>query len=80
VGMQTTVATLLFVTSAVILACVVIEFAVVTCEQTLDTEDAPQIDRIRKMENMILNQTDNLFNEIESLNQTDTQQIDQILP
>jgi hypothetical protein len=74
--MQTTVATLLFVTSAVILACVVVEFAVVTCEQTLDTENAPQIDRIRKMENMLLNQTDNLFNEIESLNQTETQPIE----
>jgi len=44
--MQTTVATLLFVTSVVILACVVVEYAVVTFEQTLDTEDAPQIDRI----------------------------------
>lgn len=74
------VAALLFVTSSVILVCIVVEFAVATFEQTLDTEDAPQIDRIRKMENMILDQTDNLFNEIESLNQTDTQQIDQILP
>jgi hypothetical protein len=71
--MQTTVAALLFVTSAVILASVVVEYAVVICEQTLDTENAPQIDRIRKMENMLLNQTDNLFNEIESLNQTVTQ-------
>jgi hypothetical protein len=78
--MQTTVAGLIFVTSAVILACVVVEFAVVTCEQTLDTENSPQIDRIRKMENMLLNQTDNLFNEIESLNQTETQSIEQVLP
>ena len=78
--MQTTVATLLFVTSAVILACIVVEYAVVTFEQTLNTEDSPQIDRIRKIENMLLNQTDNVFNEIESLNQTDTPQIDQILP
>jgi len=78
--MQTTVATLLFVTSAVILACIVVEYAVVTFEQTLNTEDSPQIDRIRKIENMLLNQTDNVFNEIESLNQTDTPQIEQILP
>jgi len=63
--MQTNVAPLLFVTSGVILACIVLEFAVVTCEQTLDTEDAPQIDRIRKMESMLLNQTDNIFTEIE---------------
>jgi hypothetical protein len=68
------------VTSAVILACVVVEFAVVTFEKTLDTEDSPQIDRIRAIENMLLNQTDNLFDELESLNQTDTQPIDQLLP
>ncbi len=78
--MQTTVATLLFVTSAVMLACVVVEYAVVTCERTLDTEDAPQMDRIREMENMILNQTDNLFDEIESLNQTETQPPDPAQP
>jgi len=78
--MQTTLSTLLFVSSAVILACVVVECAVVTFEQTLEAKDVPQIDRIRKMENMILNQTDNLFNEIESFNQTGIQPIDQILP
>ena len=78
--MQTTVATLLFVTSAVILACVVVDYAVVIFEQTLDTEDMPQIDRIRTLENIILNQTDNLINEIESLNQTDTQSIAQTEP
>jgi hypothetical protein len=66
--MQTTVATLLFVTSAVILACVVVDYIVLIFEQTLDTEDMPQIDRIRTLENMILNQTDNLINEIEALN------------
>ena len=70
--MQTTVATLMFVTSAVLLACIVINYAVVIFEQTLDTEDSPQIDRIRNLENMVLNQTDNLINEIELLNQTDT--------
>ncbi len=78
--MQTTVATLLFVTSAVILVCVVVDYAVVIFEQTLDTEDMPQIDRIRTLENIILNQTDNLINEIEALNQTTTQPIDQIMP
>ena len=78
--MQTTVATLMFVTSAVILACVVVDYAIVTFEQTLDTEDIPQMDRIQKMEDMILNQTDNVFSELESYNQTQIQQIDQILP
>ena len=78
--MQTTLATLLFVTSAVILACVVVDYTVVIFEQTLDTENTPQIDRIQKLENMILNQTDDLINEIESLNQTDTQSIAQTEP
>ena len=74
------VAILMFVTSAVILACVVVDYAIVTFEQTLDTEDMPQMDRIQKMEDMILNQTDNVFSELESYNQTQIQQIDQILP
>jgi len=78
--MQTTVATLMFVTSAVILACVVVDYAIVIFEQTLDTEDMPQMDRIQKMEDMILNQTDNVFSELESYNQTQIQRIDQILP
>ncbi len=78
--MQTTVATLLFVTSAILLSCVVINYTLAIFEQTIDTEDMPQIDRIRTLENIVLNQTDNLINEIDSLNQTDTQQIDQLLP
>jgi hypothetical protein len=78
--MQTTVATLMFVTSAVILACVVVDYAIVTFEQTLDTEDMPQMDRIQKMEDMILNQTDNVFSDLESYNQTQIQPIEQILP
>jgi ABC-type uncharacterized transport system YnjBCD permease subunit len=61
--MQTVVATLLLVVSAVMLACVVIDYAIVTVEQTLQTTNIPQIDRIRKIESSILNQTDNLFNQ-----------------
>jgi ABC-type uncharacterized transport system YnjBCD permease subunit len=61
--MQTVVATLLLVVSAVILACVVIDYAIVTVEQTLQTTNIPQIDRIKKIESSILNQTDNLFNQ-----------------
>jgi len=41
VGKQTTLATLLFVTSAVVIACVVADYAVVITEQTLDTEASP---------------------------------------
>jgi len=78
--LQTTLATLLFVTSAVILACVVVEFAVTTFEQTLDAEDSPQIERIREIENSILNQTDALLNEMATINQTETQTPDLLEP
>ena len=78
--MQTTVATLLFVTSAVVLACVVVNYAVEACEQTLDTESLPQFDRIRTLESNLLNQTDTLINDLESLNQTYTETVDQSLP
>ena len=61
--MQTVVATLLLVVSAVILTCVVIDYAIVTVEQTLQTINIPQIDRVKKIESSILNQTDNLFNQ-----------------
>lgn len=78
--MQTTLATLLFVTAAVLLACVVVNYTVAIFEQTLDTENSPQIEKIHELEGIIMNQTDNLINNVESLNQTSPQQIDQILP
>ncbi len=78
--MQTTVATLLFVTSAVVLACVVVDYAVTACEQTLDTESLPQFDRIRALEDNLLNQTDTVINEFVSLNQTYPESAEQIVP
>ena len=78
--MQTTVATLLFVTSAVVLACVVVNYAVEACEQTLDTESLPQFDRIRALEDNLLNQTDTLINDLESLNVTYTETVEQTIP
>ncbi len=71
--MQSTLATLLLVTSAVVLTCVVVEFAVVSMEQTLQTSNMPQMDRIRNLESMMLNQTENLFNQAMT-NQTMTNQ------
>lgn len=78
--MQTTVATLLFVTSAVVLACVVVDYAVQACEQTLDTENMPQFDRIRDLEDNLLNQTDTLIRQVESLNQTYIEPTEQTMP
>ena len=78
--MQTSVIALLFVTTAVVMACVVVDYAVITCEQTVDTESSPQMERIRELENMLLNQTDYIFDEIEQFNLTETQQLDTGLP
>ena len=61
--MQTTVATLLLITSAVILTCVVIDYAVSIVQQTLNTDNIPQLARIKDIENRIQNQTDSLFNQ-----------------
>ncbi|MEM2588309.1 MAG: hypothetical protein QXK93_02660 [Candidatus Bathyarchaeia archaeon] len=62
-GMQATVATLLLVVSATVLACVVVEYAISIFEQTLQTSNLPYTDRIRKIESFILNQTDTLLNQ-----------------
>jgi hypothetical protein len=72
--METSVATLLLVTSAVILACVAINYAVDVFLQALDTTNLPQLDRIRDLEAQFLNQTSNLFN------QTETELPDSTLP
>jgi hypothetical protein len=61
--MQTTVATLLLITSAVILTCIVIDYAVVVVQETLQTANIPQLDRLRNIQSSILNQTDSLFNQ-----------------
>lgn len=55
--LQTAVATLLLITASVLLACVVVDFAVSAVENTLNTTNLPQLDRIKNMENNLLNQT-----------------------
>jgi hypothetical protein len=61
--MQTTVATLLLVISAVILTTLVIDYCIGVVETTLQVKNSPQLDRLRGLENNILNQTDNLINQ-----------------
>ena len=60
--METTVATLLLITAGVVFACLVIDYAVNVVEQTLNTSNIPQLNRIRGLENTILSETDNLYN------------------
>lgn len=61
--METTGTSLLLVTAAVVLACVVVNYAVNVVEQAVNTDNIPQIDKIKNIENNLLNQTDQLFNE-----------------
>lgn len=61
--METSVATLLLVASAVVLACVVVNYTVSVFEQTLNTQNIPELDRIRSLQNEILNQTSGLLNQ-----------------
>jgi hypothetical protein len=65
--MQATLVTLLLITSAVMLTCVVIDYAVGIFESVLQVEDLPQIAKIRDLEGKILNQTDNLLNQTDTL-------------
>lgn len=61
--MEATVATLLLVVSSVVLASVVVDYAVNVVQAALNTQNIPQLDRIKNIENSILNQTDSLFNQ-----------------
>jgi hypothetical protein len=55
---ETAVATLLLITAAVVLACVVVTYAVSTMEQSLKTNNIPQLVPLKNLENNLLNQTD----------------------
>jgi len=59
--LETAVATLLLITAAVVLACVVVGYAVNTMEQTLNNNNIPQLDQLKSMTNNLLNGT-NLYN------------------
>ena len=69
--METAVATLLLVTAAVVLACVVVNYAVNTIGQTLNTNNVPQLNKLNSLENNLLNQTAT-FNETEPQLPTDS--------
>ena len=64
--MEASVATLLIVVSAVILASVVIDYTVAVFEETLKMDNMPQLDRIRDLQDSLLNQTDRLLNETQA--------------
>jgi len=59
--LEAAVATLLLVVASVVLACSVITYAVITVEQTINTQNIPEINQLKNLENSILNQT-NILN------------------
>ena len=78
--MQSTLATLLLVTSCVVLTCIVVDYAVITMEQTLQTNNSPQMEKIRNLENALLNQTENLFNQVNQALTNETLALPQTTP
>jgi hypothetical protein len=64
--MEASVATLLLVASAVILTCIVVNYAVAVFEQTLNLQNLPEMDRIRDLQRSLLNQTEDFFNQTQS--------------
>ena len=55
--METAVATLLLVVASVVLACTVITYAVATIEQNVNTQNMPELNQLKNLENSLLNQT-----------------------
>jgi hypothetical protein len=60
---ETSVATLLLVTSTVLFAVIVVNYAVSTFQQFVNVEDNPQLSRIKMLEDSLLNQTNSLYNQ-----------------
>ncbi len=62
--MENTVASLLLVTSSVVIACLVAGYAVSMTAQTINVMDnMPQLDKLYDLENSIINQTFADFNQ-----------------
>ena len=60
--METAVATLLLVTAAVVLASVVIGYGITAIQQTMNTQDNPQLSQLKSLESSLMNQTADLSN------------------
>lgn len=66
--MQTQVASLLMITATVVLASIVVCFAVSISEQTLSIDDNPQIERIQNLQDQMLNQTSSWLDGLQNYN------------
>ena len=70
IEVQNTVAALLLVTASVVLACIVVDYAIVIVQSTLQTTNIPQLERLKSIENTLLNETDYLWNQTQALPQS----------
>jgi hypothetical protein len=55
--METTVAALLLVTASVILACVVVNYAVNIAQVSVNTHNLPEVNKLQNYVNNLLNET-----------------------
>jgi hypothetical protein len=60
--MEATVAALLLVTASVVLACVVVNYAVNIFQVTIDTRSFPEVNKLQDYVNNLLNETQGAMN------------------
>jgi hypothetical protein len=60
--MEATVAALLLVTASVVLACVVVNYAINIVQVTIDTHNFPEVNKLQDYVNNLLNQTQGTMN------------------
>ena len=65
--METAVAALLLVVASVVFACTVVTYAIATVEQTINTQNMPQIGELKTLVNQLLNQTNVANNSLPTL-------------
>jgi len=65
--MQNALATLLLITAAVSLCAIVVDYVVVTGEQTLQPSASPLMQRIQDLNSSLINQTRGLMNDTAGL-------------
>jgi hypothetical protein len=61
--MEATVAALLLVTASVVLACVVVNYAVNIVQITVDTQNFPEVSKLQDYVNNLLNDTQSTMND-----------------
>ena len=67
--MEATVAALLLVTASVVLACVVVNYAVNIVQVTVDTQNLPEVNKLQDYVNNLLNETQSTMNVMHFKNQ-----------